>query len=180
MQQAPLTGLGQPKERPLRPDHIRRSGAGSPPMHRSIITRTPSPAQGECSMPLARGILLSGKEEEPVDVDADEDDEDEQQEDDGEDHQTSGEPDEPDNGPDDEEDEGPPQNSRGGRRCFFWNECRAYAEKGSDGESWAYCARCYSERRRPCPTPRCPRTCSLQADGGRFHPYCGVCRRTCR
>lgn len=67
--------------------------------------------------------------------------------------------------------------ARGGRRCFFWNECRAYAESGHDGATWAYCGLCYAQRRRPCPTPQCPRTCSLQAEGGQFHPFCGQCRR---
>ena len=68
-------------------------------------------------------------------------------------------------------------NDGGGRRCYFWNECRSYAEGGTGGQAWAYCPRCYADKRRPCQTPGCGRFCHLQAEGGQFHTHCGICRR---
>jgi hypothetical protein len=65
----------------------------------------------------------------------------------------------------------------GGQRCFFWSECRSLAESGEDGGSWSYCTACYLGRRQLCSAPRCTRSCTLQTEGGQFHPYCGMCRR---
>jgi hypothetical protein len=63
------------------------------------------------------------------------------------------------------------------RRCYFWEQCRSYAGSGEGGETWAYCDRCYNEYRHGCLTPGCKRQCHLQAEGGKFHPYCTACRR---